>query len=85
MAGVISPGALTLRFPRGDFTRLVPWRQLRFQVLSNGLQGRWCSDKSVSAADDDGPERMADHFYSPEARLDLLEIWEQVHASMTHP
>ena len=40
--------------------------------------------KSGSAADD-ALRKMADHFYSPEARLDLLEVWEQVHASMTHP
>jgi len=30
--------------------------------------------KSVSAAGDDAPGKMAEHFYSPEARLDLLEI-----------
>lgn len=34
--------------------------------------------KSVSAADDDAPGKMAEHFYSPEARLDLLEIWEHI-------
>ena len=34
--------------------------------------------KSGSAADDDAPRKMADHFYSPEARLDLLEIWEHI-------
>ena len=28
------------------------------------------------AAGDDAPSQMADYFYSPEARLDLLEIWE---------
>ncbi len=32
--------------------------------------------KSVSAAGDDAPGKMAEHFYSPKARLDLLEIWE---------
>ena len=32
--------------------------------------------KSVSAAGADVPGKMAEHFYSPEARLDLLEIWE---------
>lgn len=36
--------------------------------------------KSGSAADDDGPGKMADHFFSPEARLDLLEIWEHIAA-----
>ena len=34
--------------------------------------------KSGSAADVDAPGKMADHFYSPEARLDLLEIWEHI-------
>jgi len=34
--------------------------------------------KSGSAANDDAPGEMADHFYSPEARLDLLEIWEHI-------
>ena len=32
--------------------------------------------KSVSAAGDDATDKMAEHFYSPEARLDLLETWE---------
>ena len=34
--------------------------------------------KSGSAANDDAPGEMADHFYSSEARLDLLEIWEHI-------
>ena len=34
--------------------------------------------KSASAAAVAAPGKMADHFYSPEARLDLLEIWEHV-------
>ena len=29
-----------------------------------------------SAAANAAPGSMADHFYSPEARLDLLELWE---------
>ncbi len=33
--------------------------------------------KSERAADD-ASGKMADHFYSPEARLDLLEIWEYI-------
>lgn len=32
--------------------------------------------KSRSAAVAVAPGKMPDHFYSPEARLDLLEIWE---------
>jgi plasmid stabilization system protein ParE len=36
--------------------------------------------KSGSAADDDAPGKMADHFYSSEARRDLLEIWEHIAA-----
>lgn len=36
--------------------------------------------KSASAADDDAPAKMADYFYSPEARLDQLEIWEHIAA-----
>ena len=34
--------------------------------------------KSASAAAVAAPGKMADHFYSPEARLDLLEIWGHV-------
>jgi plasmid stabilization system protein ParE len=34
--------------------------------------------KSGSAADGDAPVKMADSFYSPAARLDLLEIWEYI-------
>lgn len=34
--------------------------------------------KSGSAVGGDAPGRMADHCYSPEARLDLLEIWEYI-------
>ena len=34
--------------------------------------------KSGSAAAVAAPGKMADHFYSPEARLDLLEIWEYI-------
>lgn len=34
--------------------------------------------KSASAADDDARLKMADSFFSPEARLDLLEIWEHI-------
>lgn len=34
--------------------------------------------KSTSAAAAAAPGKMADHFYSPEARLDLLEIWERI-------
>ena len=34
--------------------------------------------KSGSVASADAPEKMADRFYSPEARLDLLEIWEHI-------
>ena len=30
------------------------------------------------AAGDDVPGQMSDCFYSPEARLDLLEIWEYI-------
>ena len=33
---------------------------------------------SGSAADGDGPVKMADALYSPAARLDLLEIWEYI-------
>ena len=36
--------------------------------------------KFRNAADGDVPAKMAEHFYSPEARLDLLEIWEHVAA-----
>ena len=36
--------------------------------------------KSESAADGDAPAKMGDYFYSPEARLDLLEIWEHIAA-----
>ena len=36
--------------------------------------------KFGSAAGDDGPGKMADHFYSREARLDLFEIWEHIAA-----
>ena len=32
----------------------------------------------ASAAGGDAPAKMADFFYSPEARLDLLEIWEHI-------
>lgn len=32
--------------------------------------------KSASAAGNGAPREMADFFYSPEAREDLLEIWE---------
>ena len=34
--------------------------------------------KSRSVANDDAPGKMADHFYSPAARLDLLAIWEHI-------
>ncbi len=34
--------------------------------------------KSRNAADAADPAKMADYFYSPEARLDLLEIWEYI-------
>ena len=34
--------------------------------------------KSESAADDGAPGSMAEHFYSPEAQLDLLAIWEYI-------
>lgn len=40
--------------------------------------------KSGSAADDDAPVKMADHFYSSAARLDLLEIWEHIAADNLH-
>ncbi|MEP6664571.1 MAG: type II toxin-antitoxin system RelE/ParE family toxin [Verrucomicrobiota bacterium] len=32
--------------------------------------------KSESAANGDAPGKMPDYFYSPEARCDLLEIWD---------
>ena len=34
--------------------------------------------KSGSAAGGDAPGKMADYFYSREARLDLFEIWEHI-------
>ena len=34
--------------------------------------------KSGSAANDDAPEKMADHVFSPQARRDLIEIWEYI-------
>src|SRR5436853_7179672 len=34
--------------------------------------------KSGNGAADDAPGKMADYVYSPEARIDLLEIWEYI-------
>jgi hypothetical protein len=34
--------------------------------------------KSVSAAGNGAADIMAEHFYSREARIDLLEIWEYI-------
>ena len=34
--------------------------------------------KSGSAADGDALNKMAEYFYSPEARRDLFEIWEYI-------
>ncbi len=34
--------------------------------------------KSGSGAERDAPRTMADYVYSPEARRDLLEIWEYI-------
>ena len=39
-----------------------------------------CTRKFGSVVNDDAPNIMADHFYSPRARLDLLEIWEHIAA-----
>src|SRR5436190_16911324 len=36
--------------------------------------------KSGSVAEGGALDRMADYFFSPEARLDLLEIWEYIAA-----
>ncbi len=36
--------------------------------------------KSGSAVKSDAPGKMDDYVYSPEARIDLLEIWEHVAA-----
>jgi len=44
--------------------------------MAKGLQATKFTPKFESGADDDELAQMADHIYSPEARLDLLEIWE---------